>query len=126
MTQALAVVSVVLLVGVVGLLLVLILRSRGSKVDSGLDRLGQGQERGERLLREEMARSREEVERGDEVVLIGKMGEEEIPVSELADRTDRIPYEITLAIGRRVPRVYTRSQRALWARTMLGSRSFEG
>ena len=63
---------------------------------------------------------------GDEVVLIGQMGEEEIPVVELAERTERIPYEITLAIGRRVPRVYTRSKRALWARTMLGSRSFEG
>jgi alanine racemase len=67
-----------------------------------------------------------EAEPGDEVVLIGNMGEEEISVAELAQRTGRLPYEVTLAIGRRVPRVYTRSQRALWARTMLGSRSFEG
>ncbi|MBM3321287.1 MAG: alanine racemase [Candidatus Eisenbacteria bacterium] len=67
-----------------------------------------------------------EVEAGDEVVLIGRMGEEEISVAELAERTDRLAYEVTLAIGRRVPRVYTRSQRPLWARTMLGSRSFDG
>lgn len=64
------------------------------------------------------------VEPGDEVVLIGSQGDEEIPVSELACRTGRIPYEITLAIGRRVPRVYTRSRHPLWARTMLGSRNF--
>lgn len=62
---------------------------------------------------------------GDEVVLIGAQGEEEITVTELAKKTGRIPYEVTLAIGRRVPRVYTRSRRPLWARTMLGSRSFE-
>jgi alanine racemase len=67
-----------------------------------------------------------DVEPGDEVVLIGRMGEEEISVAELAERTDRLAYEVTLAIGRRVPRVYTRSQRPLWARTMLGSRSFDG
>lgn len=66
-----------------------------------------------------------DVEPGDEVVLIGRQGDEEISVAELAARTSRIPYEITLAIGRRVPRVYTRSRRPLWARTMLGSRSFE-
>ncbi len=65
------------------------------------------------------------VEVGDEVVLVGRMGDEEITVSEVARRTERMPYEITLAIGRRVPRVYTRSERLLWARTMLGSRSFE-
>ncbi|MBN1826947.1 MAG: alanine racemase [Candidatus Eisenbacteria bacterium] len=64
------------------------------------------------------------VEPGDEVVLIGRQGEEEISVAELARRTERIPYEITLAIGRRVPRVYTRSRRPLWARTMLGSLTF--
>ncbi|MFH1679508.1 MAG: alanine racemase [Candidatus Eisenbacteria bacterium] len=67
-----------------------------------------------------------EAEAGDEVVLIGRMGGEEISVAELAGLTGRLPYEITLAIGRRVPRVYTRSQRPLWARTMLGSRSFDG
>ncbi len=67
----------------------------------------------------------EGVEPGDEVVLVGAMGDEEITVAEVARRTNRIPYEVTCAIGRRVPRVYSRSRRRLWARTMLGSRRLD-
>ncbi len=68
MTQSLAIVSIVLLLVAIGLLLFLILRSRRDKVSSELERLGQGQERGERLLREEMARGREEAARGSQQV----------------------------------------------------------
>jgi alanine racemase len=41
---------------------------------------------------------------GDEVVLIGRQGDEEIGAWEWADRTDTIPYEIVCRIGPRLPR----------------------
>jgi alanine racemase len=43
---------------------------------------------------------------GDEAVLIGKQGEEEITVGELAELLDTITYEITCAVSDRVPRVH--------------------
>jgi alanine racemase len=43
---------------------------------------------------------------GDEVVLIGKQGDEEIRVEELASLAGTIPYEIFCSIGRRVKRIY--------------------
>jgi alanine racemase len=43
---------------------------------------------------------------GDEVVLIGRQGQEAIWADEIADWTDTIPYEILCAIGPRVPRIY--------------------
>jgi alanine racemase len=43
---------------------------------------------------------------GDEVVLMGRQGEEEISVTELADRADTITWEIVTRIGSRVRRVY--------------------
>jgi alanine racemase len=46
------------------------------------------------------------VEVGDETVLIGKQGHQEIRVEELAGLVQSIPYEILTRIGARVPRVY--------------------
>jgi alanine racemase len=43
---------------------------------------------------------------GDEAVLVGKQGNDEITVEELAQRAGTIPYEILTGIGRRVPREY--------------------
>jgi len=43
---------------------------------------------------------------GDEVVLLGKQGEEEINASELAQRWGTINYEMTCALSARVPRFY--------------------
>ena len=43
---------------------------------------------------------------GDETVLIGKQGNQEIRVEELAGLVQSIPYEILTRIGARVPRVY--------------------
>jgi alanine racemase len=43
---------------------------------------------------------------GDEVVLMGRQGEEEISVTELADRADTITWEIITRIGSRVRRVF--------------------
>ncbi len=43
---------------------------------------------------------------GEEVVLIGRQGTEEITATELADLIGTINYEITCGISKRVPRVY--------------------
>lgn len=45
-------------------------------------------------------------EAGDEVVLIGRQGDEEITAAQWAERLDTIPYEVCCAIGVRVPRRY--------------------
>jgi alanine racemase len=47
-----------------------------------------------------------DVQMGDEVVIFGKQGEEEIAVEELAKKSNTIPYEILCNVGKRVPRVY--------------------
>jgi alanine racemase len=46
------------------------------------------------------------VEVGDEVVLLGAQGDEEVTAAEWADRLDTIAYEIVTGIGPRVPRRY--------------------
>ncbi len=43
---------------------------------------------------------------GDEVVLLGRQGDEEVAVAEWADRLGTIEYEIVCGIGARVPRVH--------------------
>jgi alanine racemase len=47
-----------------------------------------------------------EVRPGDEVVLIGRQGEESIGAWDWADRTETIAYEVVCGISGRVPRVY--------------------
>lgn len=49
-----------------------------------------------------------EVAAGEEVVLIGKQGNDRITADELAAKLGTIPYEITCMVAGRVPRVYTR------------------
>lgn len=49
-----------------------------------------------------------EVQQGDDVVLLGKQGEEAISADEMARWADTISYEILTSIGPRVPRVYDR------------------
>jgi len=44
---------------------------------------------------------------GDEVVLLGRQGDEEIAAEEHAARTGTIAYEVLCRIGARVPRVYS-------------------
>lgn len=46
------------------------------------------------------------VQRGDEAVLIGRQGEEEITTAELAAKAKTIPWEILTGITSRVVRVY--------------------
>jgi alanine racemase len=45
---------------------------------------------------------------GDEVVLLGRQGDEEVTAAEWAQRLGTIPYEVVCAIGPRVPRVVVR------------------
>lgn len=47
------------------------------------------------------------VTRGDEVVILGRQGAEEITAHEIAAHLSTIPYEVVCGIGARVPRVYT-------------------
>lgn len=47
-----------------------------------------------------------EAEFGDEVVLLGRQGAEEITAEELAAKLDTISYEVFCNVGARVPRVY--------------------
>jgi len=47
-----------------------------------------------------------DVDVGDEVVLMGRQGEAEIPCSELADKAGTITWDITTRIGQRVKRVF--------------------
>lgn len=51
-----------------------------------------------------------DIKKGDEVVLIGKQGQEEISVIEIAEKLNTIPDEIMCGIGKRVPRRYIWSQ----------------
>lgn len=43
---------------------------------------------------------------GDEVVLIGRQGEQEITIQEVADLCHSIPYEVLCLFNERIPRVY--------------------
>ena len=49
-----------------------------------------------------------EIRQGDEVVLIGGQGSENIPVEEVANASDSFNYEFVCGINRRIPRVYVR------------------
>ena len=44
---------------------------------------------------------------GDEAVLFGKQGDDEITLEEVSAKLNTIPYEIMCSISRRVPRLYT-------------------
>jgi len=46
------------------------------------------------------------VSMGDEVVLMGKQGREQISAEEIAEKINSISYEVLCGIGKRVPRVY--------------------
>jgi alanine racemase len=43
---------------------------------------------------------------GDEAILMGKQGREQITAEDIAEKIDSIPYEVLCLIGKRVPRVY--------------------
>ncbi len=56
---------------------------------------------------------------GDEVVLLGRQGNERITAEEIAEKIHTIPYVVLCSVGKRVPRVYPESRRAYhptWSR----------
>ncbi|HST03819.1 MAG TPA: alanine racemase [Chloroflexia bacterium] len=62
---------------------------------------------------------------GDEVVLIGKQGDQEITADEVADWAGTISYEIFTGIARRVPRRYVRNGETVEIAGLLASETFE-
>ncbi|MFZ1946280.1 MAG: alanine racemase [bacterium] len=61
-----------------------------------------------------------EVRVGDEVIIFGKQGNQEISVYEVAERCGTISYEITCGIGKRVPRVYIENGTVTGIVTLVG------
>jgi len=66
-----------------------------------------------------------DVATGDEVVLIGCQGEEQISADEVADLADTISYEILCAISARVPRLYLRAGDVVSRQTLVQEPSEE-
>jgi alanine racemase len=64
---------------------------------------------------------------GDEVVLMGGQGGDEIRAEEIAEKIGTISYEVLCMVGKRVPRVYMRSGKAVagevYVRREMGQRS---
>jgi alanine racemase len=59
---------------------------------------------------------------GDEVVIFGRQGEDEISVYQVAAWCETISYEITCGIGKRVPRVYVENGEVKGIVTLVGER----
>lgn len=51
--------------------------------------------------------------RGDEVVLLGRQGEEELRAEDLAEHFQTIPYEVFCAFAARVPRIYRSNEEGI-------------
>lgn len=56
------------------------------------------------------------VQLGDEVILIGSDGENEITMEELANMSGRFNYEFACNLGKRIPRVYTKEGKKVWTK----------
>jgi len=54
----------------------------------------------------------------DEFVLLGRQGDEEITVSELAQARGTVAWEVLATMARRIPRVYYAAARAVRVRTL--------
>jgi alanine racemase len=59
---------------------------------------------------------------GDEVVLFGDQGEAALPLEEVAQGSETIPYEIMCTIGKRVTRIYVREGRPVKLTSLVGER----
>jgi len=55
-----------------------------------------------------VAASGRKIDAGEEVVLLGRQGEERITAGDIADKLGTINYEVTCMLAARVPRVYMR------------------
>jgi len=64
-----------------------------------------------------------QVEIGDEVVLWGRQGQEEISVEEIADKIKTINYEVVhMPDKKRVPKLFIKNRRPWKIKTMLGEK----
>jgi len=61
-----------------------------------------------------------DVERDDEIVLLGRQGDEEISADDIAEVLSSIHYEVLTAISNRVPRVYIQNGEVVAMRTLSG------
>ncbi len=66
-----------------------------------------------------------DVEAGDEAVLIGRQGDEEIALEEFADSAGIIPHEALVRLGSRPPRVYLRHGRPVRVAVLSGDRDLD-
>ena len=55
----------------------------------------------------------DDVRVGDEVILMGRQGQETITADDIAQKTGTIPYEILCGVGSRVQRIYLKAPRAV-------------
>ena len=66
-----------------------------------------------------------DVEEGDEVVLIGSMGNEVITMEALGELADRFNYELVCVIGKRVPRIYYKNNAECYAKDYFNDYRFD-
>jgi len=62
----------------------------------------------------------EGIHMGDEVVLIGKSGKEEITASDVAELSNTISYDVTCSVGPRVPRVFIKRGIPVEVKSLVG------
>ena len=62
-----------------------------------------------------------DAEVGDEVVLLGRQGDEEVTAEELAAKLDTISYEVFCSVGARVPRVFRHGDDVVRIRNRFGA-----
>jgi len=65
------------------------------------------------------------VQRGDEVILYGSQGAEEIAVEELADKIGTVNYELLCAVDKRVSRFYYRDNRLVAIHDFIADQNFD-
>ncbi len=63
---------------------------------------------------------------GDEIVLVGKQGDEEITLSQLALLCDTVPSEILVSFNDRLPHLYQDGEKHYWEYNALNKSTLEG
>ena len=66
-----------------------------------------------------------EATEGDEVILIGTSGQEDITMESLGELADRFNYELACVIGKRVPRIYYKNSIECYAKDYFNDYTFD-
>ena len=66
-----------------------------------------------------------EVKEGDEVILVGTSGQENITMESLGELADRFNYELACVIGKRVPRIYYKNSVECYAKDYFNDYTFD-